>query len=351
MASSTKAFGPNDVSSTRTMLHESIPLTGTMVSGTNPNGGYNDANIKRFSHGQFTSVYDYPYLSSSANHIFDVTVGVSPSSNLSASTVPDISKKVRMYNTMAATLLGYDDTGTILEFDQDGDITSGGTKHREVVFVNFSRLLTKDGIKKGSFRHTWNVEGTEAAPNTDNAITLGDYGAANSYKVNSAAGDYGLLLSSSTAASTSALGLLWYDAGVAVLTASLFSGEFGGKSKTYDTSSANLAFQAGTIDGLADGVRNRWADCDFSNTVELHSTIYFCRLDSGEFNYASSANGTYLSGSRIVNKDSSKDEPTTYFSGIELLGPSGEVLGRARLSEYLKKTPSNSLTIRCRTDY
>ena len=58
----------NDVTTTKTLLHEVIPVTGSIVSGT-----YSDGNIKNYSHGMFQSVYDYPYLSSSANHLFDVT--------------------------------------------------------------------------------------------------------------------------------------------------------------------------------------------------------------------------------------------------------------------------------------
>ena len=54
----------NDITTTRTLLHESIPLTGTIISGTY--GTFpNDDNIKNYTHGQFQSVYDYPYLSSS----------------------------------------------------------------------------------------------------------------------------------------------------------------------------------------------------------------------------------------------------------------------------------------------
>ena len=49
---------------------KAIPITGTITTGT-----YNDLNIKNYSHGMFQSVYDYPYLSSSANHIFDITAG------------------------------------------------------------------------------------------------------------------------------------------------------------------------------------------------------------------------------------------------------------------------------------
>ena len=67
----------SDTVESRTLLHEAIPLTGTIVSGT-----YDDANIKDFAHGMFQSVYDYPYLSSSANHIFDISVGVGAQSSL-----------------------------------------------------------------------------------------------------------------------------------------------------------------------------------------------------------------------------------------------------------------------------
>ena len=71
-----------DVVATRTLLHEAIPLTGTIISGT-----YGDDNIKNYAHGMFQSVYDYPYLSSSANHIFDITVGVGAESALHCSPI------------------------------------------------------------------------------------------------------------------------------------------------------------------------------------------------------------------------------------------------------------------------
>ena len=80
MATTFKTLRSKDVVATRTMLHEAIPITGTIVSGT-----YNDLNIKNYSHGIFQSVFDYPYLSSSANHIFDITTGYSSGSALSAS--------------------------------------------------------------------------------------------------------------------------------------------------------------------------------------------------------------------------------------------------------------------------
>ena len=61
-----KSFSEADRTTSRTLLHEAIPVSGALVHST-----YNSsANIKSFSHGMFKSVYDYPYLSSSANHFF-----------------------------------------------------------------------------------------------------------------------------------------------------------------------------------------------------------------------------------------------------------------------------------------
>ena len=80
MATTFKTFLNNDIAATRTMLHEAIPITGSLVSGTyggNTIALGSEPHIKSYSHGMFQSVYDYPYLSSSANHIFDIAIGVS----------------------------------------------------------------------------------------------------------------------------------------------------------------------------------------------------------------------------------------------------------------------------------
>ena len=146
MASTFKNLSPNDKISTKTLLHEAIPLTGTILSGT-----YTDLNIKNYSHGMFQSVYDYPYLSSSANHIFDITVGFANDSALSASSpvaAAQQKKKINLYNQMAQVLVGYDKTGSIKPFDEDGNLVDG-TKLKENMFLSFSRLLVKDEVKRG----------------------------------------------------------------------------------------------------------------------------------------------------------------------------------------------------------
>ena len=112
MATTFKNFLNEDVTSTRTLLHESIPVTGSIVSGTyNQGSSTTETNVKNFSHGLFQSVFDYPHLSSSANHIFDVTVGYSPDSTLASSVNTQNADKIDIYNQMAQILVGHDATG------------------------------------------------------------------------------------------------------------------------------------------------------------------------------------------------------------------------------------------------
>lgn len=341
MATIFKTFLNDDVVSSRTLLNESIPITGTIVSGT-----YSDKNIQSFSHKMFQSVYDYPYLSSSANHIFDITMGMSSKSALyqaTASNAVDQQKKINIYNQMAQVLAGYDLTGSILEFDADGNILAGGDKIREAVFLNFSRLLVKDEIKKGSFNLTIGTGSAIPSHPISNQLTISDTNAQNEFRVNSPAGEYGLLYTGSVTGSP--VGLLYYQAGIAVITASLFTScDMSGTSKT-----GNAAFTGSYIDSYASGVRNRIANIQFNNTTELNSTIYFCRINHNEFNY--SANPTYLSGSKIRVKNTSTDEPVTYITSVGLYSADNELLAVAKVSEPLKKTPSNEMILRVRLDY
>lgn len=355
MASIYKTFTSNDIVSKRDLLHEAIPLTGTIVSGT-----YSDNNIKVYSaHDMFESVFDYPYLSSSANHIFDLTAGFASDSGLSGSATDaslDPSKKINIYNQMAQILVGFDETGSVRRFDRDGDLT-GGTKIKEAYFVNFARLLTKDEIKKQSFTIQFLTGGTVSAP-TD-LLTISDYGALNAYKVNSPAGEYGILYTSSATPNTnSGVGLIYYQAGICVLTASIFDGD---ASNYIGPNGANNAVAgdnqdtvgdllvSGSISGSADALRNRLYNISFNNTIEINSTIYFCRANNSEFNYSS--NPTYLSSSQIVVKNNAEELPRSYVTSVGLYSADNELLATAKLSEPLEKNPTDEFTLRVRLDY
>jgi hypothetical protein len=386
MATTFKSFLNNDVTSTRTLLHESIPITGSIVSGTYNEGSAltTEANVKNFSHGLFQSVYDYPYLSSSANHIFDLTVGYSNNSGLSSSANTQNADKINMYNQMAQVLMGYDATGSIREFDEDGDLSAGGTKLREVFFVNFARLLQKDEIKKGSFSLEFGVSGSATGASTGSLSPVTNFGfrvkasdlsGSNSYLVNSPAGDYGILYAtSSTTDGTSYLtndqvpvGLVFYQAGIAVVSGSIFRDTANGGvlattvndqdgqvglAEPLNTTAGNtgLDFVTGSsISGSCSAIRNRVYNISFNNTTELNSTVYFCRASHNEFNYSS--NPTYLQNSKIRVKNESLDQPVSYITTIGLYSANNELLAVAKTSEPLQKTPDTELVLKVRLDY
>lgn len=335
-SSAFKTLNDKDIVSTRTLLHEAIPITGTIVSGT-----YSDNNIKNPAHGMFQSVYDYPYLSSSANHIFDITVGVSTDSSLYSSVTSQQAKKKNIYNQMAQILVGYDHTGSILHFDDDGNILAGGTKHEDVFVLPFSRLLVKDEIKKGTFSMTLGTANTYATP-FSSTITITDASGSDGYFVNSPVGEYGILFDDSD----NKVGLLYYQAGIAIIK----KDTFGTNVQLADASTTrNNSFTTKTIQEIADGFRNRLQNVQFNNTTELNSTIYFCRANHQEFNY--STNPTYTNASKIRVKTNSTDEPVAYITTIGLYNDRNELMATAKLSEPLKKTPSTEFTIRCRLDY
>jgi hypothetical protein len=356
MATVFKTLNNNDVVSTRTLLHEAIPLTGTILSGTYVSADAS-TNVKTYGHGMFQSVYDYPYLSSSANHVLDISVGYASNSVLSASTSTQNSKKINIYNQMAQVLVGHDITGSIMRFDENGDLTEGD-KLNECIFLNFSRLVTKDEIKKGSFTMSVLTGGTLVGGHSvlagadgtyaERKLVISDTGAENDYRVNSPAGEYGILSSSARGN----VGLIYYQAGVAVLTSSIFHpgtgttpGHFG--EAAFQHISCSLT--GTTINANSNYARARIANVQFNNTTELNSTVYFCRANHNDFNY--SGNPTYLSQSKMVVKNTVLDEPVSYITTIGLYSADNELLAVAKLSEPLKKTPNNELTLRVRLDY
>ena len=449
MATTFKPFLNSDIVTTKTLLHEAIPITGSLVSGTyNKDGSLaTEQNIKNYSHKMFQSVYDYPYLSSSANHIFDITMGYGTGSHLSGVTAEvartEQEEKIAIYNQMAQVLMGHDEDGKVRPFDQDGDITDAvAGKINEAFFISFARLLVKDEIKKGSFSLELGVaprwaggpvggSATEGHGDlrrfTGRTITIKDTNAENDYRINSPAGEYGILSASSVQASGAIahgattgsspthptkpgnIGLIFYQAGIVVLDARLFAAVtlpaddrdglgFGGAVTRFVTSSTSGGgghFGAtATVHALTGGIlnsascvmvpqgtqtgqtlavlkqgnhdvyalltgssiqtgcnslRHRIKQVSFNNTTELNSTVYFCRANHNEFNYSS--NPTYLTESKIRVKNSPSDMPVSYITSVGMYSPDNELLACAKLSEPLRKDPTNELTLRVRLDY
>ena len=269
MADTFKKFGPNDSAHVRNLIHENVPIAGAIAwsaYGTYPL----NTNVNFLAHGMFQSVYDYTYTNSSANQIFDLSLGVhadssafhvaplnpaAPYSTLYNATYDANGyKRKQIYNALAQRLCGIGTDGSVLKFDRDGDFSGGGEKYEEVIAILLTRLLHKDGIKPGSFSfnvalHPYGYGGVgvnshfpddtwfwDAATETDSVVTISDVGAATSYRTNSPAGRFAVLYATQPAASVVlypalldgdnkvSVGLIFYDAGIVILTPWLFLG-------------------------------------------------------------------------------------------------------------------------------
>mgnify|MGYP001332083667 CR=1 FL=1 len=422
MASTFKMFLNDDIVTSRTLLHEAIPITGSIIYGTYGVFGA-ETHVKTYAHGMFTSIYDYPYLSSSANHIFDMTFGHHSDYKLKGVTgtdsntdgsfdgVTDLAniesrtfykKRKNIYSQMAQILVGHDVSGNIQKFDVDGDLVGSTTdKYNGLIFFNFARLLGKDEIKKGSFEIQVGVV-PEYGPANDQPnqdITLGqaatmqaafltikDDGAATDYRVNSPAGEYGILkVTADTTHSGGGAyennaeydrrcGLIYYQAGIVALSPDVFMQFHASnykKGKISDQSTANMVGNGNeqgvemvdslsilqmlgggvdyTMDQMSAAIRQRIKKICFNNTTELNSTIYFCRVNHNDFNYSS--NPTYLENSKIRVKRTLLDAPVSYITTVGLYSADNELLAVAKVSEPLRKDPTNDMTLRVRLDY
>lgn len=338
MANIYKPLSADDMASTRTLIHEGIPITQTMV--------FTEANIKNYNHAMFQSVYDSQFNLSPSNHLFDITLGISALSAVVEANTPDYNKKRNIYNQMAQVLVGHDVFGNILRFDADGDLVStDADKIDNSLFLNFSRLLTKDEIKKGSFVMTMGGAVNNAfvpepgdPPQFLTSYVITDSGAQNDFRINSPAGEYGILYLHFEG-DLFPVGLIFYQAGVVML----------------DVTNPSLAFftvselESNSIPELADSFRYKVIGIDLVNTVEINSSIYFCRANHNDFNYSS--NKTYLENSRIRVKTDARDLPVSYITAVGLYSADNELLAVAKLSEPLKKSPANELNIRVRLDF
>ena len=400
MASTFRSLTSNDIVKSRTRLHEHIPITGSILSGSI----YSDRNVKTFSHNLYESIFDYPHASSSANHIMDISFGAWTGS--AGGTLHTVSQndKGRIYQLYSQMLMGFATTSSLgsgkktqnysIQFDQDGNIAAGGTKMNECYFINFSRLLVKDEIKKGTFNLTLGIARSYTNPFTASAVIRDfavaekglsvNYNAANQYRINAAVGEYGFLYmtgsddsaekglidrttgdppgNDNTESGDTPVGLIFYQPGIVVLTSSILNDnllmnnqipgtglELTSSGNGSSLSGTNTEIYTATIPNLARGLRNRIRNITFNNTVELNSTIYMCRAQLNDYNYSS--NPTYISGSKIVVKSEKQDQPVSYISGVGLYSSDNELLAVAKTSEPLRKDPTNELTMRVRLDY
>jgi hypothetical protein len=223
-----------------TSLYEYIPITGTLMSGTtfvdNPAGYPNivERNVKNLSHGKYQAVYDYSFLSSSANHIVDITTIHHTSSFVGDNNQSDRDSKTQMYNELAQICMGFDIDGNVRAFDEDGNFAAG-TKIDSGYVINYTRLLQKDSLRRGTYNLTLRTSGSLTASHPVSASivmgettgydTITDIHASPAqadpqYFTHSPLGDFATLRPTG---SNENVGLIFYQAGIVVLTASVFA--------------------------------------------------------------------------------------------------------------------------------
>ena len=320
----------NDITTQLSPINEVIPLTGTLFSGT-------DAYTKKFlnitsgsavSGGFWETVYDGSPTSVSSSALVDLTYGHSTGSLVAGYSETFLNnEKQRVYKEMAQRLLG----------SKDSLFTFNSVTHHELFFMALKRRIFKDEIKKGSLSNVYMT-------NNYDLFTLSDTGAESAFTIG-AAGDEAPLYSGSVH-----VGKVYYNAGIVAIA----TGAFTQVADPTWSGSQELARSAitGTIDNIMDGFRNHSVNdtCQFQNQTNLHSTIYFCRALNADFNY--STNATFIdSDGRVVPTSGTDNQTRTYVTTVGLYDINNNLLGVAKVSEPVKKSPDTELIFRVKLSY
>jgi len=376
MANSYKYFTDNDRVSIRTPLYESVSLNSSSISQSS------EVNLYTGSSNMYISFYDGAASSATSNLMFDMTVARNTTELTGGF---QLTQQNNLYKQFSKILYGPNSTGAIqtLDLDFDDDSTNSYVLNN-AIFLDFARGKIKDEIRKGTFALTMSVSGTAGA--SAKYVYLADVSGATNYKVDSPVGEYGALyvVGTSGASITGSItdtnriqGLVFYQAGTVVLSPYIFSvsssnaipsnvntflsssqagillSAMGATTLTSnDGATGNIGyFLTGSgITGSVEAVMRQIGNVSFQSTTEINSTVYFCRVFNNEFNF--SANPTYLSSSQIVVKGGDPlNQPVSYITTVGLYSDDNQLLAVAKLSEPIKKTPSNELILRTRLDF
>lgn len=357
----------------------------------------------------FQTVYDQDFTLASANQMMDLTMGVREGSATisSASSGQDASgrylfpsnivmgrEKIYMYKQMAQVLLG--NQNYVFDAPFSGLTTTAGTDTIDhAFFICVKRLFARDGIKPQSIAMRMHRSASHDPakdystdvlfPNNNvtsesGSIIFTDFGV--SQTLNSApASRVGSLAFSSD--SNSIVGSVFYDQGVIVLD---MDKVMSGSEKM--SGSINSVVQAGgttmmgsddtatwtetnplakfapdfVMSASMDEVISHIASCRFSsgsalsgisfqNKTNINSTLVFCRIDPGEFNYSSNNTYTDANGDIVVVSDIENDKPFSYITTIGLYDSKDTLLAVAKTSRPIENNFESDLSFRIRLDF
>lgn len=243
----------SDIKSTKTQLSQLVDIVQQDISGSSTRKQYaifvtasSDTNqTYAVTSSLFQTVFDQDHSLQVSNAMFDMTVGLywSGSTAGSASSGVDskgkylypssslmMREKTEMYKLFAGKLLGDSETS----FFAPTTSTTSDSRIDEAIFISFKRLFARDAIKRNTFAMRFFTTGVFSG-GPENISVVNGYTGSNTDKTspsgsaiftdsvlssnlaNLFGGRVGSIVNSSNTSQT--VGLLWYDAGIAVLDA------------------------------------------------------------------------------------------------------------------------------------
>jgi len=434
--------GLGNQTSTRTKLNQLIDVIQEDISGSVTRKKYQVFVTGGIGPGVtsslFQTVFDQDFSLQTANPIMDMTMGMffnktafdageasggnAPAMDICTSVnsnnrplYPSSSlmmrEKIDIYRQHAKVLLGDSEAGFYLgdNFPANNlnttfaasSINANSNLIGTALFLDIKRLFARDAIRKETFAMriyrsaSLSSNDSGAVPNVGikgecTSSILGnrivaDISATSNLRLSNAGDCAQLKFADNT---TENAGLIFYDAGVAVLDMKkIFDpdqhilGVIDGMNNTSYTGASAGAVTAGEISiGEADGGGNASATfipdfvCSasidnvidhistgrfqsgsltataFQNQTNIESTIYFCNAQADQFNFSS--NPTFITSDGSINTiEETGDSAFVYITGVGLYNDSEELLAVAKMSRPLEKDNQTQLTIKVRLDF
>tara|TARA_Y100001963_G_scaffold159001_2_gene260793 strand:+ start:27313 stop:28614 length:1302 start_codon:yes stop_codon:yes gene_type:complete len=429
-----KELSAGDIKTSKSVLNQLVDVVQEDISGSTTRqkhlvwvtGGLGPG----VTSSMFQTVWDQDYTLQSANPVFDVTVGLYSGSGVVTGSQTGIDssgkplfpsssmmmrEKVDIYRQFAQLLMGDAEYQFSAPFD-----TSGTPIMRDgidaAIFLCFRRLFARDAVKKETFAMKFYASASYSNGQYDrggaNTYTNGAYGFVPTMQGNPVSGtnlnttthhgpmiitDIGSvngtqtvkggevaeLVDSSNTANN--VGLLFYDAGIAVLDLHKVMSASQHVSGVIDAMTTHTAhgtatgkttighhslgagnpdakfipdfLVSGSVDNILDHIcATRFSSgtntaMTFQNITNINSTLIFCRARADEFNYSS--NPTYTDGSGNINviEDTTTDRSFTFITSIGLYDSKKNLLAVAKLSRPVEKNDEKDITFRVRLDF
>jgi hypothetical protein len=393
-----------DIKSHRSFLHQIIDVVQEDVSGSTSRRKYQTFVTGGVGPGVtsslFQTVHDQDFTLQTANPLFDVTFGLYHSGSIVASSqtgtdalgkalFPSSSlmmrEKTDAYRQHAGVLLGDTDA----QFVAPMDSTSTDDAIDCALFIDFKRLVARDGIKRETFAMRFaqtasvidNPTNGNQVPNLSITSTSGvaiftDVGSALNKTV-TFGGQVGSIVDAAQTSRT--VGLLFYDRGMAVLDMEKITSGSQFVSGTIDAMSAlgtTTLGGAGTetvqksrfipdfvvsasMDNVIDHVcaarfqSGSQSAIVFQNQTTINSTLVFCRVDPDEFNYSSNPSYTDSDGRIVVIDPGQEDtqQSFTFITSVGLYDANDNLLAVGKLSRPVENNSERSPSFRLRLDF